>query len=352
MANRTEQLLASVKQAIADRQALAITGNGSKTFIGRAAVGTTLSVGEHTGIVEYEPSEMVVTARAGTTIADLDRELAGHGQMLASEPPRFAGKATLAGTLACNLSGPARPWAGSLRDHVLGLRLINGRGEHLRFGGQVMKNVAGYDVARLQAGAMGVLGVITEVSVRVQPVPECRLTRVFELDAQTAMDRITELCGRNTPLSGACWHDGRLYLRLAGPEAALGRITSKMGGENLDNGDEFWQSLRDFEHRFFAGAESLFRFSLPPATGHFEPDGNWLLDWGGAQRWLSGRHELAKLETLATESNGQVSLFKGGDRNGDVFHQRDAVQQRIHQSLKAAFDPLGIFNPGRLYRWM
>lgn len=352
MSDQTEVLIANVNQAIEHREPLAISGNGSKAFIGRAAAGTPLSVRGHAGIVEYHPEEMVVTARAGTTIADLDRELAGHGQSLASEPPRFAGQATLAGTLACNLSGPARPWTGSLRDHVLGLRLINGRGEHLRFGGQVIKNVAGYDIARLQAGAMGVLGLITEISVRVHPVPECRLTRVFELDAQVAIDRMTELCGRNTPLSGACWHRDRLYLRLSGPDAAIGRIASKLGGETLDDGEAFWQSIRDFSFGFFTGAECLFRFSLPAATAHFEPDGDWLLDWGGAQRWLTGSYDFADLETLAAVRNGQVSLFRGGNRKGDVFHTCDAVQQRIHTRLKTAFDPLGIFNPGRLYRWM
>ena len=199
-----------VRAAAAERRPLCIVGGNSKRHLGRETEGEPVEMGTYSGVVDYQPAELVVTARAGTTISELQAVLAERHQVLACEPPAFGGKATVGGTLACNLSGPSRPWLGSIRDHVLGVRLINGRGEHLRFGGAVMKNVAGYDVSRLMAGAMGTLGILTEITLKVMPLPEATLTVRRTIAASDAIRAMNELCRSPLPLTGACWHDGDL----------------------------------------------------------------------------------------------------------------------------------------------
>lgn len=336
-----------------DRAApIGIAGSGSKSFMGRSTSLPVLSVANHSGIVSHEPSELVITARGGTTLAEIESALAEDRQCLAAESPTFSGKATIGGTLACNLSGPARPWAGSIRDHVLGIRLINGRGEHLRFGGKVMKNVAGYDVSRLQAGAMGTLGVITEVTLRVQPKAEYSTTIIRSADCADAIRQMNELSGKNLPISAACWVNGELSLRLSGDESAVRSVVKRLEGSESDDSDAFWRSIRELSHAFFTGDEPLWRFSLRSGSDSLLTEERWLIDWGGAQRWLRGEHAFESLEAEAERSAGQVTLFRGGDREGDVFHSRTAAQQSIHQRLKSAFDPAGVFNPGRLYSWM
>lgn len=349
--DRTEELIDAVRRARERQRPLAIAGNGTKQFLGRQTNGQPLGVADHTGIVDYEPTELVVTARAGTTLAEIDAVLGEQQQTLGSDPPTFGGRATIGGTLAANLSGPARPWSGSLRDHVLGVRLINGRGEHLRFGGSVMKNVAGYDVSRLMAGSYGVLGVMTEVTVRVHPRAERSATRTLELGMGEALATMTRFGSVHSPLRGLAWEGRLLHVRFAGSAAAVDAAVRELGGEVADD-ERFWTSLREQTHRFFSGDAPLWRFSVPPAAEPALPDAEWLFDWGGAQRWLRGDYEFARLEAIAHEMGGHVSLFRGGDRTGDVQHARDAVQQRIHRALKASFDPAGILNPGRLYSWL
>ena len=351
MADPVETLQDAVRAARESLTPLAIVGNASKSFMGRAISAPALNVAGNAGIINYEPAELVITVRGGTTINDIEATLAGQGQCLAAEPPRFDGRATIAGTLACNLSGPARPSAGSIRDHILGLRLVNGRGEHLRFGGTVMKNVAGYDVSRLQAGAMGTLGIITEVTLRVHPQPQRSVTVRLQVDGGAAVRKMNEWAGRNLSISAACWHDGELSLRLSGETGAIESIAPRLGGRTVADGDAFWASVRDLRHPFFAGGAPLWRFSIRSSCGvrHF-PCG--FIDWGGAQRWLRGAFEKAALEAHAESQHGQVGLFRGGDRAGDVAHTRSPAQQAIHRRIKAAFDPDGVLNPGRLYSWM
>jgi glycolate oxidase FAD binding subunit len=355
MADRSKELLERVGQAIAGNTPLRIVGRDSKAFMGRRAVGEVLSTAGHTGLIEYEPTELVVAARSGTTLVELNEQLAAHGQWLGCEPPRFdnatSGGATIGGTLACNQSGPARPWLGSIRDHVLGIRLVNGRGEHLHFGGRVMKNVAGYDVSRLQAGALGTLGLITEVTLRVFPRPERRATAVLEMDAVEALRVMSEESREGGPLSGACWLDGQLYLRYSGFEAAVADRLRRRGGVALEDDSAFWSNLREQRLEFFSGDEPLWRISGRPAAAH-GGGGPCLIDWGGAQRWLRGSREWPELISLAESMGGQLSLYRGGDRDGEVLHPRTPAQQRLHRALKEAFDPQGIFNPGRLYSWM
>lgn len=352
------QLQEQVQQAVASRTPLAITGGGSKPFLGRGLYGEPLNVGDHTGIVSYEPVELVLTARAGTRIADIEAELAEHGQCLAFEPPRFGDTDTIGGVLAANLSGPGRPWQGSVRDHVLGLRLINGRGEHLRFGGQVMKNVAGYDASRLQAGALGTLGVITEISLKVLPRPAVEQTLVQEMAAADAIALMNRLAGQPKPLSAACWYQGRLYLRLSGSQPAVEatagawRAGSRGQMERLEDGDAFWRQLRDQQLSFFEGSRPLWRFSVNPTAVMEDIDTDALIDWGGAQRWVRQDETLSTMAERAGRGGGQVSLFRHGDRAGEVMHPQPAALRAIQQRLKAAFDPHGIFNSGHLYSWI
>lgn len=488
-------------QALAERVAVAhgaghplrIQGGGTKTWLGRAVAGEPLAVGGHRGILSYEPTELVITARAGTPLAEIEAALAERGQWLAFEPPHFSpaigltdgpldvgaiastrsnasagagaggnananasadakldaggrayanaggmpGMATLGGTIACGLSGPARAYAGAARDFVLGVRLINGKGEVLRFGGEVMKNVAGYDLSRLMAGAQGTLGVLLEVSLKVLPLPVAELTLVFELSPAEAIRRFNDWAGQPLPLSAAC-HDGeRAFIRLAGNEAAVRAACLRLGGEVLDDrmligmamagaaaahasaaevatsrGGEsgmtanleaggvarsvdrdFWRGVRELRHPFFqAGSAPLWRLSLPP-TAPLDPRlGSQFIDWGGAQRWVHSEHPLWP---VAQAAGGHANCY--GLRFGRVAHAvslaanldpsldpavstADAVNAEqaaravspgsgelepvvipevfqplppallaLHRRLKAALDPRGILNPGRIY---
>ena len=343
-------IIDQVESAIRDRKPLQISGGNSKEFLGRFPQGEAVSVAGHTGLVEYEPTELVISVRAGTTVSELNSILAEQGQRLGCEPPESR-SATIGGTLACNLSGPARPWVGSIRDHVLGLRLVNGKGEHLRFGGRVMKNVAGYDVTRLQAGAMGCLGVITEVTLRVYPVVEFEATITAEIERDAALEVMNKETTRGGPLTGACWVDGKLYLRCSGSRAAVESRCREMQGKYLDDSADFWTSIREREHAFFSGESPLSRLTAKSAAS-LPVEGSWLIEWGGAQRWLKSTPDLAEHESIAEQMGGQATLWRGGDRSAEVFHSRTEAQKRIHLALKQAFDPDRIFNPGRLYSWL
>ena len=352
MADISTQLQEQIHTALREGSALNIIGGGSKTFMGRDSSGSSLNVGEHSGIVSYQPVDLVLTARAGTPLSDIEAALNEHNQMLSFEPPNYNGRSTLGGTLACNQSGPSRPWSGSVRDHVLGVRLLNGKGEHLRFGGQVMKNVAGYDVSRLQAGAMGTLGLITEVSLKVLPKLAYTLTLTQEMDLDKAISVMNKRAGESKPLSAACWVDGRLYLRLSGARSAVESTALQWSGERLEADSAFWRALRDQQLDYFRGELPLWRFSVNPTAENPDIAGNWLLDWGGAQRWLRASGELAEMEVFAAAAGGQVSLFRGGDRSGEVFHCQPPALVGIQQRIKTSFDPDAVFNPGRLYGWM
>ncbi len=360
------ELQAAVKDAFDKRTALAIQGGNSKAaLLGRTPTGAPLSVANHRGIIRYEPGELVLRARAGTSLADIETVLHNEGQELPFEPPVFKGRATLGGTLACNLSGPARPWRGSIRDATLGIALINGLGEQLHFGGQVMKNVAGYDVSRLQAGALGTLGIITEVCIKVLPRAEHSLTLCFEMDPTEAIAKMAACGAQAKPLTGACWTDEKLYLRLAGAADAVIDTAKQWGGEQLADSAAPWSQLREFSLPFFAGEPPLWRLSLASDTAGSEKFGAMLIDWGGAQRWVRGAHSRADLEGYAANAGGHLTLFRGGDRSAEVRSLRSqthtdvlapntepAVAQSLHERLKNAFDPRGIFNPGRLYTWL
>ncbi len=340
-----------VREAFESTSPLAITGSGSKSFLGVPGKGTPLSTSDHCGVVSYEPEELVLTARAGTPLDELEMLLTEKRQMLAFEPPRFGRGATLGGTIACGLSGPRAPYCGTARDFVLGTRILNGRGEYLRFGGEVMKNVAGYDVSRLMTGAFGTLGVLMEISLKVLPVPECELTLILDASASEAIDRMNRWAGLPIPLSATCHTDEQLYLRLSGPEAAVAEARKRIGGDNMEEGkSDFWAALREHTPGFFNGPESLWRISLPSATPPLPLSGEWLTEWGGAQRWLRSDEDSSRICETIAKNGGHTLRFRAGAKAPEAGPPRlSGPLLALHRRLKQAFDPAGILNPGRLF---
>jgi len=338
-------LLEQVSQALQYATPLRIQGANSKAFLGRSVPGEVLDTRGHRGIVSYDPTELVITARCGTPLMELAQVLDKAGQMLACEPPSF-GAATVGGMVASGLSGPRRPWSGSLRDFVLGTRVITGHGKHLRFGGEVMKNVAGYDLSRLMAGSYGALGVITEVSLKVLPKPRQSLSISLELDTARALLRLAEWGRQPLPISAAC-HDGqRLHLRLEGGEGSVMAAHERLGGERLDA--SFWTRLNEHQLSFFDEGQPLWRLSLPNNTPELELPGEQLIDWGGAQRWLKSDAEASFIRTVVTEVGGHATCYSHGLVDSPFQPLPDALM-RYQRSLKQQLDPQGIFNPGRLY---
>ncbi|PLW82644.1 glycolate oxidase subunit GlcE [Kineobactrum sediminis] len=356
MTDLSQHLCEQVVAARAAGEPLYIRGADSKRlWHGHNCTAGVLDVADHKGIVDYQPGEMVLVARAGTPVAEIEHALAAQGQMLAFEPPLCAGRGTIGGTLACNSSGPGRPWGGSIRDAVLGVQLISGKGHLLNFGGRVMKNVAGYDVARLQAGALGSLGIISQISLKVMPQPETVATLALEMDAKTALDTMLRRANEPKPLSAACWFDGCLYLRLSGAESAVSRTAAAWGGDCVAPEATPWEALREYRLAAF-GDQSLWRVSLRSDAPLPEARPPLLVDWGGALRWFStdGEGTAAALTRYAASHGGYAGLFRPGVESTGMpdIPQLNPVQQRLHLRLKQAFDPDRILNPGRLYSWL
>ncbi len=347
--DRTQEFCAAVQTAIADNTRLNIVGGNSKEFLGRTPSGNRLAAAAHRGILHYEPSELVITARAGTPLRELEQVLAQHNQMLAFEPPHFGENATLGGTVASGLSGPRRPYAGAVRDFVLGCRIVNGRGEVLHFGGEVMKNVAGYDVSRLMCGAMGTLGLLLDISIKVLPRPATEITLVQDCTAAAALARMNAWAGRPLPLSAAVYDGEQLYFRLSGAATAVKAARQNIGGEVVPESEYFWRDVREQRHGFFNNAESLWRLSLPPAAAPLALPGKHLVDWGGAQRWLISDADVDAIRATAATAGGHAVLFRGGARDAERFHPLPSNLLALHRALKQTFDPSGIFNPGRMY---
>ncbi|HMA11463.1 MAG TPA: glycolate oxidase subunit GlcE, partial [Steroidobacteraceae bacterium] len=337
-----------VLDAINTGTPLHIRGSGSKSFLGNAAQGMALSVATHRGIIDYDPRELVLTARAGTTLNEIEATLAAANQMLTFEPPHFGAQATLGGTIACNLSGPRRPYAGAARDALLGCKLINGRGEPLQFGGQVMKNVAGYDVSRLMAGAYGTLGVLLEASIKVLPRPAASLTVIHECTVDAAIQRMSQLLSEPMPVDAACYHAGHQYLRLSGSEEGVRHAHRHLGGDVIEKGAPFWHTLREQQLPFFSGDHPLYRVLVKPSTPPLPISGSWLLDWGGAQRWLVSDAPLGYIRERVAAVGGHVSCYRNPPARAESFEPLATPLFNLHQRLKHSFDPRDIFNRGRL----
>ena len=348
--SETQTIQEQIQVAAASGTPLSIQGGGSKAFYGRTPYGGTLSVSGHHGIIDYTPSELVISARAGTLLTELESVLAQEGQMLAFEPAHFGERATLGGTIACAFSGPRRPYAGAARDFVLGINCVNGSGEWLRFGGQVMKNVAGYDVSRTLTGSLGTLAVLLDIHLRVLPRPETEITLQLGCDAATAIQRCNTLAAKSLPITASCHVDEKLIIRLSGMEQGVKAAAAGIGGEVLEDAEDFWQQLREQQLAFFSGERPLWRLSVPPATEALAIEGDTLLDWGGAQRWLRSEQPAGTIRAIADSVGGHATLFRGGDHSSEVFHPLQAELLALHRRLKKSFDPAGILNPGRMYR--
>ncbi len=344
------------------RAPLCIRGGGTKEFYGNAPSGDLLDTRGVAGISSYEPTELVVTARCGTPLAELEAALAEHGQCLPFEPPQFGDAATrpdrrgatVGGMVAAGLAGPARAAVGSVRDYVLGATLLDGRGEVLSFGGQVMKNVAGYDVSRLLAGSLGVLGVILEVSLKVLPRPVATATLRFECGEAAALERLHGWGGQPLPLDASAWRGGVLTVRLRGAGAAVDAAAKRLGGEVVGDAERFWAGLRHHDDGFFAAARGrpLWRLAVPQTAPPLAlAADDTLLEWGGGQRWLVSREPAATVRAAAGAVGGHATRFRrdaDADADGIAFTPLSAPLARIHQALKRSFDPRGLFNPGRL----
>ena len=355
-----QALVERVRAARVDRSRLSIRGGGSKDFYGAPALGELLDVRGLAGISSYEPTELVVSARCGTPLAELEAVLAAQGQCLPFEPPHFGPGATVGGMVAAGLAGPARASAGGVRDYILGATLLNGRAEVLTFGGQVMKNVAGYDVSRLLAGSLGTLGVICEVSLKVLPRPRASATLRFEMDQEPALRQLNAWAGRPLPLSASAWWEGVLVLRLQGAAAAVESAAAALGGETIadDAARAFWSGLREQSDEFFAAAaaavaadpsQRLWRLSLPQtAAPLLAQAGPQLVEWGGAQRWVLSAAPAAEVRAAAAAAGGHATIFRVRDKSPGTFTSPSAPLARIQRELRRAFDPDGVFDTGRL----
>lgn len=341
-----------IRAAAASQAPLRIVGGGSKDFYGNELCGERFDTTAYRGIVDYDPAELVITARCGTPLAAIEQALDDGAQMLAFEPPHFGPNATLGGCIAAGLSGPRRPYAGAVRDVMLGVRLLDGRGDDLSFGGRVMKNVAGFDVSRLIAGSLGTLGVILEASLKCWPRPKAETTRVLETTAPDALRRLREWGSSPLPISASCWHRNRLAVRLSGAESAVAATARRIGGEALPDAASFWTDLREQHQAFFRepGA-GLWRASVRPTAPPPETGGEPLIEWGGALRWfnVATPADGPPLRAWAQQNGGHATAFRATDKSAGAFQPLPAALLMLHQRLKATLDPAGVLNPRRMY---
>ena len=346
---------ARIRAAAATKSPLVIRGGGTKDFYGHTIVGDVLDTKPYAGIVDYDPTELVITARAGTPLAEIEDTLRASGQMLGCESPHFGANATLGGMVAAGLSGPRRPYAGAIRDIVLGVRMLDGNGEDLSFGGRVMKNVAGFDLPRLMTGALGTLGVLTEVSLKCVPLPKIEVTRVLPCSAEEAIRLANQWGGKPLPISATCHYAGQLSVRLSGVAPAIEAAEKKIGGATMTDSDAFWTRVREQTHVHFAAANAagapLWRFSVKATTPNTDFGGEQLIEWSGALRWLvaGATTDPVQVRAWAKANGGHATLFRANDKSRGAFHPLPHALHALHRRLKATFDPTGILNRGRMY---
>jgi glycolate oxidase FAD binding subunit len=342
-----DQLSETIRSAAARKQPLRIRGSGSKDFYAWSLEGEPLDLRAHRGVVDYEPTELVITARAGTPLREIQSTLAHGGQMLAAEPPHFGPDATLGGCVAAGFSGPRRAQCGSVRDFVLGTKVMNAQGETLGFGGQVMKNVAGFDLSRLMAGSFGTLGVLLEVSLKVLPLPEEEVTLRFQADEAGAIERMNRWAAQPLPISASCFVDGELTIRLSGNSLGVAAARKQLGGEPVVDGSTFWDAVREQRLDAFRGG-TLWRLSIKSTTPPLHLPGRQVIEWNGALRWLATDAGPDQVLGAARAAGGHATRFRGSATKVPLM-QLDSGVLALHRKLKAALDPQGIFSPRRLH---
>ncbi len=342
-----KRLCARIRTAAKAHEPLLLHGRETKSHLGTRASGNPFDLSPYRGVISYEPAEQVITAFAGTPVVDVEQVLAAEGQMFGFEAPHFGGRATLGGMVAAGISGPRRPYAGAVRDVVLGATLVDGRGEFLRFGGQVIKNVAGYDISRLLAGSWGILGPILTLSLRVVPVPRAECSVSWQLDEAPAVARMTALQGQPLPLSGLAWDGSLLRARFSGAEAAVTAAIEATKPDDTSTVLDWWQALREHDLPWFARAGRLWRLSVPPASPPLPLADACFYDWGGAQRWLISEQEPAEIRAVAGAHGGWAQAYFEQDKYESTPLQPAILA--LHQRLKRVFDPHGIFNVGRMH---
>ena len=346
--DNTDAIRDAVAHANKTHSAVQIQAGNSKNFYGNTCTADTLDVRQHSGIIDYEPSELYITARCGTALQEIESVLDEQNQMLQFEPPHFGDNATLGGTVACGLSGPRRPYTGSVRDSVLGVHIVNGLGEHLRFGGQVMKNVAGYDVARLMCGALGTLGIILQVSLKVIPKPRAEMTLCFEYSEDEALGKMNQWTQIDLPISATYFENNTLYVRVAGIESTLRQVQQNLGGEKLENGKSFWHAVKEHQREFFNKPTPLWRLSLPCDCPTPAISDAYVIEWNGGLRWLKTDESRQNIFSAAAAAGGNAILFNAKNSTEDCFQPLNSSLIALQTNIKQAFDPNNILNPGKM----
>jgi glycolate oxidase FAD binding subunit len=355
MSDFIDALSVQIEEATKQKRALRIIGGGSKDFYGGPLAGDLIEMSAWSGITAYEPTELVMSARAGTPLKEIEQRLAENNQMLAFEPPRLAESSTIGGVVAAGLSGPRRGTHGSVKDYLLGATLLNGHGQVLHFGGTVMKNVAGYDVSKLLAGSLGCLGIILDVSIKVLPKPVAESSLCFEMDQTRALHWMNECLGKPLPISATCWYEGKVYVRLSGANAAIQDANTILGGTALEacEADQFWNALRDQQHHFFdSNSQNIWRLAVQPSSPPLAIAGETLIEWAGGQRWLKPEPSISAtaIRAIALLAKGHATLYSThkAEQRAYAFHDIPPALRLIQQRLKHEFDPASIFNLGRM----
>ncbi len=348
MTDSRETIAAQVRDAAEHKTALQLQGGNTKAWYGRSIQATPLCLAGHSGIVEYEPSELYITARCGTPLSMIEQVISGENQMLPFEPPHFGAPATLGGAVAAGLAGPRRISGGGVRDCMLGAEIINGKGEYLRFGGRVMKNVAGYDASRLMCGSLGTLGVLMSVTLRLLPQPQREQTVVMAETPADAIHKMNAWAGTPMPIT-ATFHDGEnLHVRLTGSSSTIEKCQNEIGGDRIEQSEHFWDRVREQTHEMFVPGVPLWRIRVPPSTRPLDLPEPCAMEWNGALRWYATQAEASTVRAIAREAGGQACQFRGPPID-QVFHPLPPALLKIHERLKHAFDPAGILNPGKMY---
>lgn len=349
MSDRSVEITRSVQSAYASKLPINILGAGTKSFLGQHSQNSKpLDVTGHRGIIDYDPAELVLVARAGTPLREIEGVLADSQQMLGFEPPFVDAGATLGGAVAAGLAGPGRAYAGAVRDFILGAKFVNGKGETITAGGKVIKNVAGFDLFRPMAGSMGTLGVMLEVALRVLPKPEVEKTLLFEETCERdALIKMNRWAGQSRAVSATAWDGHHIRIRLSGSAASIDHGRRQIGGDVLvDN--NYWQELNNFRLDFFHQAGRLWRISVAAMSAPVGENLQQIIDWGGAQRWLKSELPAGELRNRAANLGGHAECFSR-DEGIASYHPLENNLRELSQRFKAALDPAAILNPGRMY---